>query len=161
MSVDHGRVVSVEHLALDVVRWARVEVDVGEADSALAAIDLAADRLARAATEAEGRMLAVRIVFSGACAAHDELVSQSDRWEHELRNAASSVVEGAGVWVERVRFETHRPRTLEHELERSDALGDLLRLVAGLGEEEGEAHAAGGSDRRPVTADMVVGHTRM
>jgi hypothetical protein len=51
--------------------------------------------------------------------------------------------------VERVRFETRRPRTLEHELERSDALGDLLRLVAGLGDEplsgtDGEIDAAAG-----------------
>ncbi len=133
--VEHGRVVSVEHQALDVVRWARVEVDVAEADSALAAIDLAAERLAGVASEAEGRLLAARVVFSGASAAHDELVCQPDRWEHEVRNAASSVAPGGGVWVERVRFETRRPRTLEHELERSDALGDLLRLVAGLGEE--------------------------
>ena len=139
VTVEAGRVASVEHLALDVVRWARVEVDVGETESALEAIELAAEQLAQASAAAEGRLLAARVVLAGASPAHDELVSQPDRWEHEMRHAASLLGAGGGtgggdVWVERVRFETRRPRTLEHELERSDALGDLLRLVAGLGE---------------------------
>lgn len=157
VSVEGGRVVSVEHEPFDVVRWARVEVDLTEVESGLAAIDLAAERLAHAAKAAEGRMLAARVVFSGASPAHDELASQSDRWEHEVRHAASGIVEGgAGVWVERVRFETLRARDLVHELERSDALGDLLRLVAGLAQ-AGSAPPDEGVDARVASGGLDLG----
>ena len=131
VSVEAGRVAAVEHHPLDVVRWARVEVDLSGVETALDAIESAADALGEAAVGADGRMLAARVVLAGTSAAHDELASQPDRWEHELRNAASAIG-GPGVWIEKVAFETRRLRALESELERKDALGDLLRFVSDL-----------------------------
>jgi exonuclease SbcD len=82
-------------------------------------------------SDTEGRLLAARLVLKGTSPAHDELVSHPDRWQHEFRNAAVGLGQ-PGVWLEKVVLETRRPRDLGNALERTDALGDLLRLVAEL-----------------------------
>lgn len=131
VSVEGGEVVAVEHQALDVVRWQQVEVDLSTAESASDSVDSVADALGRAMSDAEGRLLAVRLVLVGTSPAHDELVSHPDRWQHEFRNVAVGLGQ-PGVWLEKVVLETRRPQDLGSELERPDALGDLLRLVAEL-----------------------------
>ena len=133
VTVDGGHVAAVEHHALDVVRWARIEVDLSDTTSAEEALDVAVTAFEAALKAADHRLLAARVVLVGATAAHDELASGRDRWEHELRIAASALGE-PGVWLEKIEFATRRVRDLESELERTDALGDLLRWVAGLDE---------------------------
>jgi exonuclease SbcD len=131
VTVDGGEVVSVEHQELDVVRWQEVEVDLTRAANASEGVDLAAEALARTLSEAAGRLLAVRLILQGASPAHDELISHPERWQHEFRSMAAGLGE-PGVWLEKVVLRTRRPRDLGNELERTDALGDLLRLVAEL-----------------------------
>lgn len=145
VSVDNGRVTAVEAHALDVVRWEHLEIDLGavEADTGPAAIDRAVEVISTASAAADGRLLAARITFTGACAAHANLSAQPDRWEIELRNAVGALP-GAGVWIERVQFATTRLLRLEDELERQDALGDLLRWVSELGESSADLSGLGG-----------------
>ena len=69
---------------------------------------------------------------------------ESDRFIHEYRSLAS-VFGGAGVWLEKVLFETRRARDLASELAREDALGDLLRSVASLEATDQELAVLGGA----------------
>lgn len=139
VTVDHGRVVDVAHRDLDVVRWARIELD-------LAAVDPCFDRpvehpddvLARIASaltdavrEADGRLVAARLVVTGATSAHDALAREPERWLHEVRALASDLGD-PGVWLERVEWTTRHRRDLAALREREDALGGLLRRIASL-----------------------------
>ncbi len=135
VTVEGGEVRDVEHRPLDVVRWARVEVDLSELASAEESIDRVREELERVSAEVEGRMLAARIVLGGRSAAHEALARDPERWIHEYREQAT-VIAGPGVWVERVLFETRPERDFEWEAGkaggREDALGDLLDLIARL-----------------------------
>ena len=132
--VEHGRVVDVAHCDLDVVRWTRVEVDVSALDHPEDALARARDALGAAVAEAEGRLVAARLVLCGATPIHDALVREPERWRHEFRSLASELGD-PGVWLERVDFATRDRRELRSLLERDDALGGLLRRIEGLGRE--------------------------
>jgi DNA repair exonuclease SbcCD nuclease subunit len=129
--VENGEVAEVEHRALDAVRWAIVEVDASRAGSGEETIDLVQEALANAFDRAEGRLLAARVVLTGRSRAQADLVRDPERWIHEYREAAASVA-APGVWLEKVSIETRREQDLGRALEREDALGDLIRLIANL-----------------------------
>ncbi len=131
VTVEGGEVRGVEHVDLDVIRWQQVEVDLSGVATAAECVEPVAEALGRALSDADGRLLAARLILTGTSAAHDELVSHPDRWRHEFRNLAVGLGE-PGAWLEKIVLETRRPQDLGRELERSDALGDLLRLVAEL-----------------------------
>jgi DNA repair exonuclease SbcCD nuclease subunit len=133
-----GRAVrSVEHRALDVVRWARCEVKLDDAHSLDDVLELAARELGRAQASAEGRVLACRIVLSGATEAHSVLQRERERLLAELRAVGIRL---GGVYVEQVEISA-RPRIdLEGLRSREDAVGELFRGVAELlGDDEARA----------------------
>lgn len=139
VTVEEGDITGVEHRALDVVRWALVEVDVRGARGAEATIDRVREALEDAVDRAEGRLLAARLVLRGRTPAQPELARDPDRWIHEYREQAARFEE-PGVWLEQVRIETRHEQDLEGVFERGDALGDLVRLIAEL---DGESAALG------------------
>lgn len=144
--VEAGRVVDVEAHALDVVRWARLEVDVSGADRAHEAIDRAVTALSTAIEEAAGRLLAARVRLTGRAGAHEALAADPERWSLELREAAESLA-GAGVWIERIVLDTRRPHDLDAALERDDALGALLQRIATTTATPERLEALGGAFR--------------
>jgi DNA repair exonuclease SbcCD nuclease subunit len=131
VAVEDGEVRSVEARDLDVLRWAVVRVDVAAAGSADATVESVRLALERERGASDGRLLAARVLLEGASEAHAELSRQPERWIHELR-AQASALESPGVWLEKVEIRTRRPVDLARQLERDDALGDLLRGIAGL-----------------------------
>ncbi len=137
VTVEDGEVLRVEHRALDVVRWAVVEVDVSGARSGDETLDRVRRALEEAVDSAEGRLLAARLLLRGRTAAQSELARDPDRWIHEYREQAASFA-APGVWLEQVRLETRRETDLEAAFARDDALGDLVRLIAEL---DGESTA--------------------
>ena len=144
VQVEDGEVAWVEHRALDVVRWARVEVDVSGARTGDETIDFVREELLSALGGANGRLLAARLVLKGRTPAQAELVRESERWIHEFREEAARLPE-PGVWLERVAIETRRERDLGAALEREDALGDLLRSIVDLDRDAPALEAIAGS----------------
>ncbi len=130
--VEHGRVVDVVHHDLDVVRWARVEVDASALDHPDDALSRVREALSAAVSQADGRLVAARLTLRGATPIHDALVREPERWLHEYRSLAIDLGE-PGVWLERVDFATRDRRDLRALLGREDALGGLLRRIDGLG----------------------------
>jgi exonuclease SbcD len=131
VSVENGEVTDVESRVVDVVRWATVSVDLSDASSADASIDAVRQALEKEQLASDDRLLAARLVLEGRSAAHTALVREPERWMQEYRAQASSLP-GPGVWLEKVKLETKRPVDLGAELDRDDALGDLLRMVSRL-----------------------------
>ena len=105
VTVVGGRVTDVEHRALDVVRWAKVSVDVTAAASRHDIVDLVRQGLEVALAEADGRTLAARVSLEGATAVHAAMAENPDAYANEIRLAATDLGQG-NVFVEKIVFAT-------------------------------------------------------
>lgn len=131
VTVDHGEVAEAEHRNLDVMRWALCELDVADIDNADEIYDTVSIALQTTLDEAEGLPVAVRLVLTGACAAHTGLHAEHERWVQEYR-ALATRLGGAGLWLEKVSIKTRPSASIEEVLDREDALSHLLRGIRDL-----------------------------
>jgi exonuclease SbcD len=151
VSYEGSRITAVEHRALDVVRWARVEVDAGSCLTPDDVGEAVRDAVLVASKDAGERLLAVRVVIGGPTGAHGAMHRDPEAARALVQNAVLDAA-GGSVWVERVVLETRAPRVttgapvlplgplaeLERELAelRADpeALAAFLGGVPGLSE---------------------------
>ncbi len=129
----HG-ISAVEHRVLDVVRFARLGVEVDGAATADEVVERTFEAIAQAWQAAEERVLVVRLRVSGKTSAHAALHRELERWNAEVRARANEL---SGVWVEKVRFETRPPHAAADVEKRADALGQVLRALSHLREDPG------------------------
>ncbi len=132
-----GRVSLVEHRPLDVVRWEVCPVDASQASDTGEVLERVRQALLSKSDNAEGRLLATRIVVSGACGAHSALSHQYERFAAECRAMANDIGTSQ-VWVEKVRLLTCAETTMDRLAERSDPLTDLLRFIRYLKADDAE-----------------------
>ena len=126
VEVEGAHVRSVEHVALDVVRFATVDVALEAGDDAADAVDRAQGALASAIDGAAGRLVVAQVRFTGSSGAHAALAAAPERTASEVRAAALHLT-GDQVWVAGVRTEARPTATSLPSAERSDALGTLAR----------------------------------
>jgi exonuclease SbcD len=136
VSFEGDRISAVEQRALDVVRWAELEVSVSEAqrlDDVLGSVQTA---LARESEAAQGRLLAFRVRLVGSTPLDALLRARRDLLSEELCSLSYAVT-GAGAWLEKIVLATSLPA---RELPLGDdALGEIERALAELlGAERGE-----------------------
>jgi DNA repair exonuclease SbcCD nuclease subunit len=106
VSVEEGRVVSVEHRELDVLRWALCRVDAAGCDSVDRLLDLVREILENERASADGRPLVVRLVIEGITPLHGRLYENSPQLNEEFRAIAVSL---GDVWIEKAVFNTRKP----------------------------------------------------
>ncbi len=141
VTVEDGRIVAVEPIALDVARWAHEQVDVTgvtDEDGALARI---AEALAHAHESAGGRPLAVRLTLTGETPAHIRLVAGRETLEGDARARGFAVA--ADCWVERLRVATRPARS------------EAISVYDGLDVDALVAAAADDPDFEGVVAEIV------
>ena len=105
VSVDEGRVISVEERELDVLRWAVCRVDAARCESGDSLCDLVREAFEEKRAEADGRPLAVRLIVEGITALHSELNEDALQWNEEFRAVAASL---GDVWIEKVVMKTRK-----------------------------------------------------
>lgn len=135
VDVDDGSILGVEHHALDVVRWARIDLDAGGCGSPGDVLGRLEDGLRKALADAQGRVCAARVQVAGRCGAHAALVAGRESWIADARALATDV--GAGmVWLEKVSFNT-APEIDWAELARGGGpLAELLGDIEALREDQ-------------------------
>ncbi|MCW5835472.1 MAG: DNA repair exonuclease [Labilithrix sp.] len=148
VTVEDNVVVSVEHRALDVVRWEVVTVDAAPATDALEVVDRARAALEARAAEADGRVLAARVVVLGATRANGAVRRDLDRFTSELRAAAIDGL-GEAAWLEKVIVRTRATVDLDRIREEASAVGHLARRLASIKEDPEEL-----ADLAAVLADL-------
>jgi len=126
VTVEEGHVPSVEHHDTDVLRWCLCEVDASGISDVDGVIDCIRTAIAAEVSRSEGRLLAVRVQVSGACAAHTALVADPHKWTAEVRSAATDL---GDVWIEKVKFQTSLKVDLKAMLQRDDPLGRLVSAI--------------------------------
>lgn len=124
-----GADISSQFMALDVVRWHQLTLDV----AAVATLDdltayLAAQLQAVTPTAASDVLHAVRVVLTGESALHALEASQPGTLEAAVQAAAQDVCD-ADMWIERVRLELRSPLDRAQLAQGSDALAELVRGV--------------------------------
>ncbi len=129
VTVTDGRIVDVSHKTFDTVRWAAIPVVLSEdadEDSALNQIRAA---LGVAHEQADGRLLAVRLTISGACAAHDSFVRDLGAAREKIRGEALTVGGAGGIWTETIEIATSPLSEKTARKENTDAIGQLIRAL--------------------------------
>lgn len=137
VTVEDGQVQGVEWRYLDVVRWASVEVELGEVDSLEGLLKACRETLSAALDEADGRALAARIRLIGSTVVHPELLARA----HWIRQRLVELAAGLGgdeLWLEKVKIETSPKLDREELLAGDSALGRLARAVVEVPEDASE-----------------------
>jgi DNA repair protein SbcD/Mre11 len=107
VEVDDGRVADVKRVSTDRARWAEVEVDTGAHDDEEGLLDAVEAAVGPHAKQAEGRLLAVRVMFAGETPLHARLLADADLRD-KVEAAAQRCAED--VWLERLVITTSEPR---------------------------------------------------
>jgi exonuclease SbcD len=121
---DSLEVIDAEHRPLDLVRWQRVEVDLGACARFDHALGQIGEALRAALATADGRLLAVRIALSGATALHGQLQRDQPRLRAECI-AQGQMIAPEALWIEQIEVAT----TARYRLDELAARDDLTRIV--------------------------------
>jgi len=135
VTYEDAAVLAVEHRDLDVARWEVCQVDAASAVTMNDVLVIVDEALGTALDAADGRLLAARVVISGACEAHTALTADAEQFVNEVRAQALNLGTER-VWVEKVTVKTRSPVDLEEVRRREDAIGELLRSIHALGDED-------------------------
>ena len=128
VTVEDGDIVELTTVPCDVVRWAVLPVSLADAERFGDVIDRIHDAVEAAVTEADGRLLACRIVLQGRTAVHEQLIASEVRMLAEARAGALGLGDEV-AWVEKVVINTQPEVDAETLAEREDAIGELQRLL--------------------------------
>ena len=129
VTVVNRKIVAVDAVALDVVRWTRIHVDLTGTGDEEAVLRLARAGLSEAAEQAGGRLVAARIVLSGATATHAAFHRDIGAIREKLR--AEAMVVG-GIWVESVEIRTRPLPAAGAPETRPDAIGKIARALVDI-----------------------------
>ena len=127
VSVTGGKVVAVDHHALDCLRWAVLDVDLTAAATEPDALMLVQVALDGALRDVAPLPLALRLTLSGATAAHAALAGPGLR--EKIMNEAHDLPEGRRLWLEAVRLQTGPAIDVAALRARPDNLGRLLMEI--------------------------------
>ncbi len=131
VTADDNRIVSVERLSTDVLRWHRLAVDVSAADDLASAVRIVGREFSLLFDTAHtGHSMAVRLVLTGRSAAHGDLFGSEAQLRAEIL-ALSASLAGDRAWIEKVCVETIPALDAATVRARSDAIADLQSLLDG------------------------------
>ena len=121
-----GNDIRIRDHAVDVLRWFRVRVEVGDCEDADAAVLTAQRGVNEQLAGADDLPIAVRIELEGTSKAHSEFVKQSDHWDERIRRAMLDNFDER-VWVEKIKFKTRA--LVDRSDEMDSALGELIEGI--------------------------------
>jgi DNA repair protein SbcD/Mre11 len=135
VTVEGGVITTTEFVELDVVRWHQMQLDV----SGLSSIDMLAKRFITEALalaeHAHDRLHAVRVLLHGESPLHRVEAEQPGTLTAAIQ-AATQELEDCELWLEQVQLDLRSPFDRQSAAGREDAIGEVVRLVNGLGNDE-------------------------
>ncbi len=126
-----GRIESVEHRVLDVLRWAVCEVDASGAIDVDELLVRADQQIRLSSSASPDRLLAMRMVIKGACPAHRAVNQRPEQFEEQLRALVNDLARDQ-IWLEKIKLETRRDQDLSALLEQQHAVAFLGRFIREL-----------------------------
>ena len=129
VSVEDGRIIKVEALELDVLRWAVCRVDLSECETSEKIYDVVRQALKQELDQVDGKTLVIRLVLTGSCPVHGKLLDQTTQWIEGFRSIA---VQFGDMWLEQVKFQTSRKVSLEEIFREDTPIAGLLKSIQQL-----------------------------
>ena len=126
VTVEDDRVTDVEERELDVLRWAIREVDLSECETTDSVYDAVRSAFEQELDKADGKTLAIRLVLTGKCPVHAQLLDRTAQWTEEFRGIATSL---GDVWLEKVKFQTSRKKSLEEIVGEDTPIAGLIESI--------------------------------
>ena len=108
VDVADGVVADVRRIVTDSARWAEVFVDAAPHSDETGLLRALEAEVRAHAEAAEGRLLAVRVVLTGATPLHPRFIADRDRLRDEVEAAAQRCADD--IWLERLRIDTVEPQ---------------------------------------------------
>ena len=124
---DSGQV-RLDFRAVDVVRWALLELDISGLESDQSLLDRLREELAACQDRADGRSTLFRLVLGGRGPLHNSLIRPGFVDDLLERVNETGSQERPFLWCERIQVSTTSSFDRSQQLERTDFVGDLLRL---------------------------------
>ncbi len=106
--VDDALEAETEFRPLDVLRWETVRVTLQQGENRAEALERVQEALHRSLDEAEGRMVAARVVLGGQTSLSDGIAADPRQWGADVRSVAIDI-DADRLWVEKVKNETVEP----------------------------------------------------
>ena len=124
---DRGRA-KADFRTVDVIRWARIEVDASRVRTGYEVVDLVEGRFIELNENNEGLPMVARVEVSGITRAHDEILSDPERWTMEVKSLGVDISAGR-VWIEKVKFRTEAPSKREAIESEGGPISELNRYL--------------------------------
>jgi len=129
VTVEDGRIKEVREHELDVLRWTKCEVNLSECKTSESIYAAVRQGFKQEIEQADSKTLALRLVLTGECPVHAQLIDRTEQWTEEFRGLA---VEFGDMWLEKVKFNTTRKVSLEEIIGEDTPLTDLLQSIQQL-----------------------------
>ncbi len=153
--------ISQRFIALDVMRWDTLTLDIDGLPDLEALLDAAKLDLRQRLAGSEDRALAVRVQVRGSGPLHRQLALQPETVEQQLRGVAVEATNGR-AWIEKIEFRTRPLLDLDRIAERDDPIGLLVRELRRLATDEAALRAVAdealGELRRKLPAELREDH---
>lgn len=105
VQVEDGKIVEMEHISLDVLRWALCEIDVSYTEEFDDVYEQVRDSLRTIYLENEQKMLVVRVVLQGATDLCGALLTAQDEVINNIRSISYEIAPEE-IWIEKVKIHT-------------------------------------------------------
>ena len=129
VTVRDGDIIEVEHRELDVLRWTICQADLSECKTTDSVYDAVRQAFEQELDLADGKTLALRLVLTGKCPVHAQLLNRTAQWTEEFRGIAVGLGE---VWLEKVKFQTSRKMSLDEIVGEDTPIAGLLQSIQKL-----------------------------
>ena len=126
--VEDGIVTDVEKTALDVLRWVRCTVDLTDVSDLQEVLERTRKSIEDERAAADGRLIALRIRYTGGTAISQELFAYPERFEQQVR-ALGVEIGGDDLWVERIENTVTGKLDLNSVLAEDSTLASLLAEI--------------------------------
>jgi len=135
VTVDAAGSIVSEFMPLDVVRWHQLEIPLEAVDRLEQMGGLFRQALESLLHDASDRLHAMRVLLTGSTHLHAIEADKPGTLDAAIRAAAQDVDE-AEIWIEQVRLSLTTPLDRAATAGRDDAIGELIRMVDSIGEDE-------------------------
>lgn len=136
VEVDRGRIQSQVFHPTDTLRWNVLSIAVEEDDGPDQLIERATQQLQESVDQADGRLVAARLVFRGPCAAHAALARLGERSAFKDQLRARAIEFHDMVWLEKIELETSPPVARALDEAGGILLEQLLRHADRVADDE-------------------------
>ena len=152
---EDDRIVSVETVAADVLRWHRADVDLLGATQEAELVERLRAALTLAHRASGGRPSAIRVVFSGRTPLEIDLARNPDRFRQTVFELASEIateIGGDEIWIEKIRNETTAPAGPRRE--SNETASELIGIMQELARDPRQVGPLLANELEPLRAKL-------